>query len=108
MGTTNTTKHPPRSVPSVKLLITAASVAATLGGWVAFSIPAPTNQDATAQPIEVNTNLAPIPTILPKPSDQGGAIRISNQPTNQQPIILTLRSVNPQPPSPVTVTRSSR
>ena len=108
MDTTNTAKHPPRSVPSVKLLITAASVAATLGGWAAFSIPVPTNQDTTAQSIEVGMNLAPIPTILPKPSAQGGAIRVSNHPTNQQPSILTLRSVNPQPPSPVTVTRSSR
>lgn len=108
MSTINTAKRPPHSVPSVKLLITAASVAATLGGWAAFSTPAPTNQDTTAQPIEVSMNLAPIPTILPKPFDQAGTIRVFNQPTNQQPSILTLRSVNPQPPSPVTVTRSSR
>lgn len=108
MSTINTSKRLPRNVPSVKLLITAASVAATLGGWAIFSLPAPTNQNITAQSIDGGMNLAPIPTILPKPSNQGGAIQVSNQPTGQQPSILTLRSVNPQPPSPVTVTRSSR
>lgn len=104
----NTAKRTSRGVPSVKLLITVASMAATLGGWVAFSLPVSTTRVSSLQSQEANLDLAPIPTILPRLFDQRNTLQSNNQPANLQTSLTALRSVNVQPPAPVTITRSSR
>jgi hypothetical protein len=116
-------------VPGVKLLITAASLAATVGGWALISAketqPAqPAQPSSTTQVVEpvFSLKLAPLPTLVP-PS-QAQVVTISNpraaaaapQPaaaapqTASQPT-LVLRDVSapaPAAPAPATNTRSSR
>jgi hypothetical protein len=84
-----TQPRPPRrtSAPGLKTLISAAAVAATLGGWavIARADPAPASE---AAPVVVSESLPPIPTIVPL-----GNAPIA--PAAARPI-------------PITVTRSSR
>jgi hypothetical protein len=116
MAAKNASKRQNNGVQSVKMLLSAASVAATLGGWVAFSLPEPTTQASTLQSHEVSIDLAPIPTVLPRPSglqspDQAGNptdLPTVKQADPTQPVLPTLRTVNAQPPKAVTKTKSSR
>lgn len=116
MTTTNASKRPHHGAQSVKMLLGAASVAATLGGWVAFSLPEPTTQASTLQSHEVSIDLAPIPTVLPRPSGMQNSVQAGNptdyptvkQADPAQSVLPTLRTVNAQPPKAVTKTKSSR
>jgi hypothetical protein len=104
----NTSKRLSRGVPAFKLLITVASMAATLGGWVAFSLPGSTTKISSFQSQAANLDLAPIPTILPRLFEQRNTFQSNNQPANSQTSLTALRSVDVQPPAPVTITRSSQ
>ena len=70
-------KRPPTSVPGVKILITAASVAATVGGWALLSAketlpviqPQSTSVIMPQKSLVIRTiDLAPIPTLVPPPA----------------------------------------
>jgi len=127
------TKKPASSAPGVKMLITAASLAATLGGWALISsteakpvtIPAPAPGQATSRTVTIK--LAPLPTLVPPITPQPQLVTI-NQPRSAasapqpQPApanVLVLRDVSaPQmstggskstsAPAPVVNTKSSR
>ena len=114
------------AAPGVKLLVTAASFTAMLGGWVAFTLQqnpqaaaaGPVGDDIqAASSMEVLIDLPPLPTLVPQPSLQG--FPTAPQPAAQPASALSLRSVQApqviqvqskprQRPRPVTVTRSSR
>lgn len=111
--------------PGVKVLITAASVAATLGGWALLSAtevqPAPQPAAPQAQTSALSITLAPLPTLVPPApqSPQAQWVTVNNPKAQSAPARsaapapLVLREVSaPAPqksaPSPVTNTRSSR
>ena len=101
MATGKPSKKPATSAPGVKLLITAASLAATLGGWAVIGAKEP---KSTAAPVPaqaaapaVTIKLAPLPTLVP--------------PITPQPQVVTVnqsRSAAPRPaasaPQPVAST----
>jgi len=92
-----------------KWFISAASVAAMLGGWAVFSSEPPTTKtDLASQTLEIGLGLEPIPTVVPAPDDRQSVILNNNDNTNSSPNLSTLRSVSAPQPKPVTVTRSSR
>ena len=98
----------------VKALITAASLAATLGGWAVLThTPSETSDTASPPPanalapLRPSTDLTfdPLPTIVPPPN-----IAIDRPPAvaaQQQAAAPPLRVVS-APPQPVARTRSSR
>jgi hypothetical protein len=114
------------SAPGVKLLITAASLAATLGGWALISAkePKPTSAPLPEQvtPPAVTIKLAPLPTLVPVITPQPQLVTVNqprpaaSAPQPAAPVELVLRDVSaPQvnrggssAPAPVTNTRSSR
>jgi hypothetical protein len=74
--------------PGVKLLITAASLAATVGGWALISAketkPAPPPATAQAAASQVvapvfSVKLAPLPTLVPAMVPQAQIVTVSNQ-----------------------------
>ena len=129
-------KKPKSGAPSVKILITAASLAATLGGWALISgkevkpapAPAPASglaPEQAAAPV-VTIKLAPLPTLVPPVTPQPRLATV-NQSANQprpaaaapQPAAapaneIVLRDVSApalpdrSAPAPVANTRSSR
>jgi hypothetical protein len=110
--------------PGVKMLITAASLAATLGGWSLISAgetppaaePAPPQTATSAFAIQ----LAPLPTLVPPITSQPQLVTISqprpaaaaSQPTASNDLVLRDVSAPALPersaPSPVANTGSSR
>jgi hypothetical protein len=133
MASAKSSKRPATSAPGVKTLITAASLAATLGGWALISAKEP--QPATALvPVQVaapavTIKLAPLPTLVPPITPQpqlvtidqphpAAAAPVSAAPQLTAPTELVLRDVSaPQvrsggsaasAPAPVVNTRSSR
>jgi hypothetical protein len=104
-------KRHPNNTLAVKLFITTASVAAVLGGWVAFASQTPSKTNPT-ETFETSLNLDPIPTVIPRPLSCPEDIQPVSQPVDVQTSSPTLRSVQvPAPasaPAAVTVTRSSR
>jgi hypothetical protein len=106
--TTQKSKRVPSGAPATKWFITAASVAAMLGGWVAFSSQPATNEaDIATQILATNLRLEPIPTLVPAPTGRQKAILTSDTAGNAQTSLPTLRSVSAPQPRPITVTRSS-
>jgi hypothetical protein len=119
-----TTKRP-KGVPGVKVLLTAASLSATLGGWAALTAaePAPAAPDPTPAPAAVAAVLPPLdlpvlPTLVPlvPPARNGGE---AAAPTPVPTVAVArapapLRVVQAAPPAPaaparpITRTRSSR
>jgi hypothetical protein len=95
---TKSTKKPVTSAPGVKVLITAASLAATLGGWAVISAtaPQPTTAPAPAPeqaaPRTVSIKLAPLPTLVPA---------MTLQPRSQLVTINQPRSAAPHPAASV-------
>jgi hypothetical protein len=72
--------------PGVKMLITAASLAATVGGWALISAketkPMPVVQPpAAAQAVApvLSIKLAPLPTLVPAMAGQTQIVTVSNQ-----------------------------
>jgi hypothetical protein len=132
MTSAKSSKKPATSAPGVKLLITAASLAATLGGWAVISAQepkpaaAPTLAPAQVAAPVVTIKLAPLPTLVPPLAPQPQLVTI-NQPrpaavaAAPQPAAantIVLRDVSaPQvnaggsaasAPAPVVNTKSSR
>ena len=119
-------KKPNSGAPGVKLLITAASLAATLGGWAVISgheakpAPAPAPWPEPALAPEVTIKLAPLPTLVPEATPQAQLVMVNrprqaaSAPQPAAPSTLVLRDVSaPAPsdrsaPAPVVNTRSSR
>jgi hypothetical protein len=98
-------KRPATGVPAVKMLITAASVAATVGGWALLSakevVPVTQPQSASVvapqQSLVIRTiELAPLPTLVPPPAQS--AIVTARQPAASS---NTRQAVAPAPvPAP--------
>lgn len=124
MTTGKSAKKPNSSAPGVKMLITAASVAATLGGWALISSteakPAPAPAPEQAADAVVAIKFAPLPTLVPPVTLQPRLVTI-NQPRPAarapQPAVsneLVLRDVSApalpdrSAPASVASTRSSR
>jgi len=126
MATGKPSKKPATSAPGVKLLITAASLAATLGGWAMISAeepePTPTPAPAPVQaaaPV-VTIKLAPLPTLVPPITSQPRPSAINqSRPAASAPLPaasneIVLRDVSApalpdrSAPAPVANTRSSR
>jgi hypothetical protein len=85
---TKPSKKPAASAPGVKLLITAASLAATLGGWAVISAKGPRPTAAlvpmqVAAPV-VTIKLAPLPTLVPPITPQPQVVTV-NQPRSAAP-----------------------
>jgi hypothetical protein len=128
MATGKPPKKPASSAPGVKLLITAASLAATVGGWALISsnetkpAPAPAPEQSAAPAVTIK--LAPLPTLVPPITPQPQLVTINqprpavSAPQPAAPTELVLRDVSaPQvnaggrgsaAPAPVVNTRSSR
>lgn len=126
MTSTKPAKKPNSSAPGVKMLITAASVAATLGGWALISSnEAKTAPTFTSTPDQVaapamTIKLAPLPTLVPPITPQSQLVTVNRsrhaaaapQPAASNTIVLRDVSAPALPsrsaPAPVTNTRSSR
>jgi hypothetical protein len=83
MGTNKSAKKPASGGPGMKLLITAASLAATLGGWALIS-GKETKPVVSAASVQVATpavkiKLEPLPTLVPPITPQPQLVTI-NQP----------------------------
>ena len=125
MSTRTASRNPKAGAPGFKALVTAVSLAATLGGWAVISAGAQTTNPQT------NNTLPPMPTLVPTPepyvapvSAAGGSSTArgsvngtrsnSNSPsstTTNKPSVTTpnLRSVTiPQNVLPQIRTRPSR
>lgn len=133
MKPTKPVKKSSTGSPGVKLLITAASIAATLGGWALISsnetkpapssTPAPVTNQAAASAVTIK--LAPLPTLVPEVTPQVQIVTVNRPraaaaaaaaPQPAAATTLVLRDVSaPQvdrggsgAPAPVANTRSSR
>ena len=116
-------KKPNSGAPGVKMLITAASLAATLGGWAVISAketrPTPELAPAQAALPALSIKLAPLPTLVPA-APQSQLVTINQprpaasapQPAASNEIVLRDVSAPALPersaPSPVANTGSSR
>lgn len=128
MAPAKSVKKPNTSAPGVKILITAASLAATLGGWAVISAkePKPTAPPAPMQAAipAVTIKLAPLPTLVPQIAPRPQLVTVNqprpaaSAPQPAAPTELVLRDVSaPQvnagggrsaAPAPVVNTGSSR
>ena len=107
--TTKRIKRTNSGATVTKWFITAASVAAMLGGWAVFSSEPPTSKtDLASQTMAIGLGLEPIPTLVPTREVRQNGILSNQETTNTQTSLPTLRSVSAPQPKPVTVTRSSR
>ena len=106
----------PGGAPGAKVLITAASLSAVIGGWAGFALskPAPADASLPAEtPAQVAIELQPLPTLVPEPTASLASVKAppstSSLSSAKAPSVVapTLRKVT-APPRPVTVTRSSR
>jgi hypothetical protein len=89
--------RPASGAPGVKLLITAASLVSTIGGWALISnntaAPA-TSTDAPLQPVAARAiEFGPLPTLVPPPDPNALTI-------NAQPAIVTIRNQPVAAPAP--------
>jgi hypothetical protein len=130
--------RPASGAPGIKMLITAASLAATVGGWAMLSNAESAASSSAPGPAQSTTalsiKLAPLPTLVPPPDPKTIAINFQSAvvPGSNQPVaapaaaapsqIAGLRVVNAPAgvsggsaggsvtgaPAPVTTTRSSK
>ncbi len=129
MASNKPVKKPKTDAPGVKMLLTATSLAATLGGWALISstaaqpLPALTPAPEQTSNTTVTIKFAPLPTLVPPLTPQPQAVAI-NQPRPAAPAArapqpapantIVLRDVSApalpsrSAPAPVTNTRSSR
>ncbi len=129
MTSSKPAKKPNTSAPGMKLLITAASLAATLGGWALISgnearpAPSPTLAPERMEAPIVTIKLAPLPTLVPPVTPQPRlatanhphpAAAAAPQPAPAPANEIVLRDVSApalpdrSAPGPVVNTRSSR
>lgn len=128
MSNPDSSKRPATGTPGVKMLITTAALAATIGGWAVFTINDGAKAVKVTQPVAVVSpppaqllalNLPPLPTLVPP---RNIVVRtspvVSSAPVvGGQPPALREVSAPPvaaaapgqgQAPASVTVTQSSR
>jgi len=102
MTSPKSTKRAATTTPGVKLLITAASFAATIGGWAVIGAKdnsasqtvavSTTSSVELPQPVSALTiKLEPLPTLVPQPTPQSQLVTASNRP------VVAARPANPQP-----------
>ncbi len=79
-------KKPANSAPGVKMLITAASLAATVGGWALLSAKGSTATLSPTPPAVAKTssptfsiNFEPLPTLVPTPTQASRLVTASNR-----------------------------
>lgn len=83
------TKRAATTAPGVKVFITAASLAATVGGWALIGAqnntveppPITPTAEAKPEPVVLSINLQPLPTIVPPPTLQPQLVTASNRST---------------------------
>jgi hypothetical protein len=116
MTTKTTARRPNAGAPGFKALVTAMSLAVTIGGWAVIASNAPTSGQTA------NTTVPPMPTLVPTPAPY--VSQTGSQPTTTRSLNGTgsnrsqtnlaapqLRSVTINPnllPGPMAITRSSR
>ncbi len=124
MSPTKPARRPATGLPGVKVLITAASLAATVGGWAILSTNnAGASSQTSAVPVQPTAqtftiNLEPLPTLVPTPASSSRLVAVSNRPAPPPPAVApslpTLRSVTGPTggggggPAPAGTSRSSR
>jgi hypothetical protein len=102
MTSTKPVKRAATTAPGVKLLITAASFAAAIGGWALIGAKDNTATQTVVVPdaapvivpqrtTELTIKLEPLPTLVPQPTPQSQIVTTSNQPA------AAVRPANPQP-----------
>jgi hypothetical protein len=102
MTSTKSAKRAATTAPGVKLLITAASVAATIGGWALIGakdntaaqtavVPDAATVSVSQPSTELTIKLDPLPTLVPQPTPQSQIVTASNKPA------VSARPANPQP-----------
>jgi hypothetical protein len=102
MTSPKSTKRAATTAPGVKLLITAASFAATIGGWAVIGAKdnsasqtaavSTTSSVALPQPVSALTiKLEPLPTLVSQPTPQSQLVIANNRP------VVAARPANPQP-----------
>src|SRR5579859_6701976 len=113
MPTTRPSKKSEAGTPGLKVLITAASLAATLGGWAVLSrqvAPPPTPAPPTAAPTPTPTarvlnlapsaalvlNLPPLPTLVQPPSE--ATVPANHTVVANAPVQASVASSNNPPP----------
>jgi hypothetical protein len=111
MKPTKPVKKPRTSAPGVKVFTTAASVAATLGGWALISSNEPKPEPAQAPTLapaidqaavaEVTIKLAPLPTLVPEVTLQSQVVPV-NRPRTAA-VAPAVAAVPPQPAAPTTL-----
>jgi len=88
MSPVKSSKKPNTGMPGMKLLITATSLAATVGGWALISaketkpVPPPAAAQAVASQVVApvfSIKLAPLPTLVPAMVPQAQIVTVSNQ-----------------------------
>lgn len=108
----NKSKRNSSNASATKWFVTAASIAAMLGGWVALSSQPSLEVDTAAIILENDLGLEPVPTLVPAPvqaaeSRQDVSV-LNDSSSTVQTKSPALRSVTAPRPAPVTVTSSSR
>ncbi|GEM_PF-3176114 len=113
-------KKPNTGGPGVKMLITAASLAATVGGWALISAKEttsvqPVQESAAAQPVAqqvaapvFSIKLAPLPTLVPAIASQAQIITVSNPraaASAPRPAVAVQVAAPPTAPQPALVLR---
>lgn len=117
MATRTAARRPMAGTPGFKALVTAVTLAATLGGWAVIAA------GAQKTNLQTNNTLPPVPTLVPTPAPfvaqpstgtnstanlNGTRGSTNNQPSSAAP---SLRSVTINPnllPRPMAITRTSR
>lgn len=110
MPSPSTSKRPSSASAGVRLLVTTASLAATLGGWFAFTLqagPGP-QEPPPAASLESALGLQPIPTVVPPPANVITSLPVAQPAQTPRQPQAGLRVVDGPPPAPITTTRSSR
>ncbi len=107
MATRTNSRRPNVGAPGFKALVTAMSLAVTIGGWAVIA----SNAQSGGQ--TANNTLPPMPTLVPTPAPYVAQPNSHPATTGSQTNAAAprLRSVTIDPnllPQPMTITRSSR
>jgi hypothetical protein len=99
-------KRPGSAAPGIKILISAAALASTIGGWALFTF----KQEAAtlATPPSLALELAPLPTLVAR-SSMPEVAAVGQSAAAPAPALRRVSApAFSSAPAPVTVTRSSR
>jgi len=100
------TKRPGSAAPGIKLLISAAALAGTIGGWALFTLKQEAAALATTPP-SLALELPPLPTLVARSS--APEVAAVGQAAAPAPALRRVSApAFSSAPAPVTITRSSR